>query len=92
MAERGKIMDIMIQVTFLVIAVLAVQKIFGQKLHVYVRYGLWGFVVLRLLIPVNIADSPFSTVSIADAMARQWGGSFHTKMLAVGQAVLENRP
>ena len=80
-------MDIMIQVTFLVIAVLAVQKIFGQKLHVYVRYGLWGVVVLRLLIPVNIADSPFSTVSIADAMARQWGGSFHTKMLAVGQAV-----
>lgn len=53
-------MDVMIQTAFLVIAILAVQKLFGNKLHAYVRYSLWLLVVLRLIIPVNFINSPFS--------------------------------
>ena len=58
-------MGIMIQTAFLVIAILAVQKLLGNKLHAYVRYGLWLLVVLRLLIPVNFIDSPFSMLQVA---------------------------
>ena len=56
---------VMIQTAFLVIAILAVQKLLGNKLHAYVRYGLWLLVALRLLIPVNFIESPFSMLSVA---------------------------
>ncbi|MBD5488789.1 MAG: peptidoglycan DD-metalloendopeptidase family protein [Lachnospiraceae bacterium] len=62
---------VMIQAAFLVIAILAVQKLLGEKLHAYVRYGLWLIVVIRLMIPVNLIQSPFSMLRIADkVMAR----------------------
>ena len=61
-------MDVMIQTAFLVIAILAVQKLFGNKLHAYVRYSLWLLVVLRLIIPVNFIDSPFSMLRFAEAI------------------------
>lgn len=57
-------MGVMIQTAFLVIAILAVQKALGDKLHAYVRYGLWLLVVLRLLIPVNFIDSPLSMLRV----------------------------
>lgn len=64
-------LGVMIQAAFLVIAILAVQKLFGEKLHAYVRYGLWLIVVIRLMIPVNLIQSPFSMLRIADkVMAR----------------------
>ena len=61
-------MDVMIQTAFLVIAILAVQKLFGNKLHAYVRYSLWMLVVVRLIIPVNFIDSPFSMLRFAEAI------------------------
>ncbi|MCH5263971.1 MAG: peptidoglycan DD-metalloendopeptidase family protein [Lachnospiraceae bacterium] len=57
-------MGVMIQTAFLVIAILAVQKALGDKLHAYVRYGLWLLVVLRLLIPVNLINSPLSMLRV----------------------------
>lgn len=57
-------MGVMIQTAFLVIAILAVQKVLDDKLHVYVRYGLWLLVVLRLLIPVNLINSPLSMLRV----------------------------
>ena len=57
---------VMIQTAFLVVAILAVQKLLGNKLHAYVRYGLWLLVALRLLIPVNVIDSPFSMLQVAE--------------------------
>ncbi len=82
-------MDMIIQVTLLVTAILVVQKIFGRSLHVYIRYGLWGLVALRLLLPVNIAGSPFSAVSIADAMTRQYKGNLFDKIVAAEQVAFE---
>ena len=57
-------MGVMIQTAFLVIVILAVQKALGDKLHAYVRYGLWLLVVLRLLIPVNLINSPLSMLRV----------------------------
>lgn len=59
---------VMIQTAFLVIAILAVQKVLGNKLHAYVRYSLWLLVVLRLIIPVNFINSPFSMLQIAETI------------------------
>lgn len=56
---------VMIQTAFLVIAILAVRKVLGSKLHAYVRYGLWLIVALRLLVPVNMIESPLSMLSVA---------------------------
>lgn len=50
----------MIQAAVLVSGILIVRKMFGEKLHAYVRYSLWLLVALRLFIPVNFIDSPFS--------------------------------
>ena len=55
---------VMIQTAFLVIAILAVQKALGDKLHAYVRYGLWLLVALRLMIPANFIDSPLSMLRV----------------------------
>lgn len=63
-------MGVMIQTAFLVIAILAVQRALGDKLHVYVRYGLWLLVVLRLMIPVNLIDSPISMLRVTGEILR----------------------
>lgn len=59
---------VMIQTAFLVIMIIAVQKLLGDKLHAYVRYSLWMLVVLRLIIPVNFIDSSFSILRFAEAI------------------------
>ena len=56
----GVMTGAMIQAAVLVSGILIVRKMFGEKLHAYVRYSLWLLVALRLLIPVNLIDSPFS--------------------------------
>lgn len=65
-------LGIMIQTAVLVTAILAVRKLFGEKLHAYIRYGLWLLVALRLIIPVNFIDSPFSLFRVLETAA---GGS-----------------
>lgn len=63
---------VMIQAAFLVAVILTTEKLFGEKLHAYVRYGLWLIVVLRLMIPVNLIQSPFSILRIADEMTTRY--------------------
>lgn len=60
---------IMLQGAILVIAILVIQTVLGSRLHVYVRYGLWLVVALRLLIPVNLVDSPLSVLRLTERMA-----------------------
>lgn len=62
---------VMIQTALLVSAILVIRKVLGDKLHAYVRYGLWLLVVVRLLIPVNFIDSSFSMLRIAEAAVTQ---------------------
>lgn len=63
---------VMIQTALLVSAILAIRKVLGDKLHAYVRYGLWLFVAARLLLPVNFIDSSFSMLHIAEAAATKF--------------------
>ena len=58
---------IMAQTAVLIVAILAVQKLLGDRLHAYLRYGLWLLVVLRLMLPFNFLDSPLSVLRIAGA-------------------------
>lgn len=70
-------MGIMIQTAILVTAILAVRKLFGERLHAYIRYGLWMLVALRLAVPVNLIDSPFSLLRVTDmAMMRYQEAAF----------------
>lgn len=85
----GAMMGIMIQTAVLVTAILAVRKLFGEKLHVYIRYGLWLPVVLRLLIPVNFIDSPGSVLRVVDAVTGKYAetsyaGGDHSSPLGNG--------
>ena len=52
----------------MVTAVLAIRFIFKNKLSFLILYPLWGLVLLRLLIPVNIIESPVSILNIADTL------------------------
>ena len=58
-----------LQSTILVIAILIVRKALGERLHVYIRYGLWLLVALRLVIPVNLIDSPVSALRLENVLA-----------------------
>lgn len=49
----------------MVIAILAVRFLFKNKLSFLILYPLWGLVLIRLLIPVNIIESPVSIMNIA---------------------------
>lgn len=52
----------------MVIAILAVRFLFKNKLSFLILYPLWGLVLLRLLIPVNIIESPVSIMNIAGTL------------------------
>lgn len=60
---------VMIQTALLVSAIVMIQKALGDKLHVYVRYGLWLLVAVRLLLPVNFINSSFSILRMAKSTA-----------------------
>lgn len=61
-------MGTMIQTAVLVAAILVVRNAFREKLHAYIRYGLWLLVALRLVIPVNLVDSPLSVLRLENAL------------------------
>lgn len=83
-------MGVMIQAAFLVMIVLVVRKVFGTKLHVYVRYGLWLIVALRLLVPVNLMNSPFSMLRVTGIVAERLtqDGLKETEQEEAGQALI----
>lgn len=64
----------MIQSAFLIVMILALRKAAGKKIDVYVRYGMWLVVALRLLVPFNIGTSPFSVLSLTERItdAGEW--------------------
>ena len=60
----------MMQTAFLVTAVLVVRRLFGERLHPYIRYSLWLLVALRLFLPVNVFHSPVSIPGGVEQAAR----------------------
>ncbi|MBQ7638518.1 MAG: hypothetical protein IJS90_06435 [Clostridia bacterium] len=59
----------------LIIAVLVLRAVFRKKLSAGVRFALWGIVLIRLLIPFNIADSRFSVVNLVNKVT----GPYYTE-------------
>ena len=43
---------------FLILAVIALRAAFGKRMGAGLRYALWGLVLLRLLVPVQLFTSP----------------------------------
>lgn len=79
----------------LILAVLAVRAIFGKKLGAGLRYALWTLVVLRLLIPGTVFQSP---ISVKSAVTRTEIGAnieavkeFSSVMQSGTEAVAEHR-
>ena len=80
-------MGVMMQTALLVSAILVIQKALADKLHAYVRYGLWLLVVVRLLLPMNLIDSPFSILRIAETAAiRHERGTNDNVGISAGQS------
>lgn len=44
----------------LIVAVIAIRAVFGKRMSAGLRYALWGLVLLRLLIPGTVFQSPVS--------------------------------
>ena len=64
--------EIFIQVTVLILAVFTVRKLVGTKMHVYIRYGLWLVVALRLIFPVNVAESSISFLNVYERIIAEY--------------------
>lgn len=52
----------------MIMAVLAIRFFFKNKLSFLILYPLWGLVLLRLLLPVNIIESPISIINLTDTL------------------------
>lgn len=57
-----------ITLALMVTAILAVRFLFKNKASFLILYPLWGLVLLRLLIPVNIIESPISIMNITNTL------------------------
>lgn len=53
----------------LIVVILLIRKLFGEKLAPGVQYGLWLLVLVRLLIPVSFGGSAYSLAALADRAA-----------------------
>lgn len=50
----------------LIVVILLIRKLFGEKLSPGVQYVLWILVLLRLLVPVSFGKSSYSLAALAD--------------------------
>lgn len=60
--------DVLITSTVLILAVLLIRWLLRKTLSRRIQYGLWGLVLLRLLLPFHFSDTGFSVLSAADTL------------------------
>lgn len=60
--------DVLITSTVLILAVLLIRWLLRKALSRRIQYGLWGLVLLRLLLPFHFSDTGFSVLSAADTL------------------------
>lgn len=63
-------MEWMLSATVLLLAVMLIRCLLGQKLGARLRYGLWLLVLARLLLPFSIGHSAVSPANFANRAAR----------------------
>ncbi len=59
----------------LIVVILLIRRLFGERLTPGLQYGLWIFVAVRLLVPVNFFYSEYSMPELMDKMATAVYGS-----------------
>lgn len=55
----------------LILALLLVRRVFREKISRRVQYALWGLVLLRLLVPVQLPAADFSVLSVSAPVRTQ---------------------
>ena len=50
----------------LILALLVLRRVFRKRISRRVQYALWGLVLLRLLVPVNLPAADFSVLSVSE--------------------------
>ena len=60
--------EILITSSVLILALLALRRVFQKTLSRRVQYALWGLVLLRLLIPASLPAADFSLLTAAKPM------------------------
>ncbi|MBD5162314.1 MAG: M56 family metallopeptidase [Oscillibacter sp.] len=58
--------EILLTSSVLILALLALRRIFREKISRRVQYALWGLVLVRLLIPVSLPALDFSVLTMAE--------------------------
>ena len=61
--------EILITSSALILALLALRRLFRRTLSRRAQYALWGLVLLRLLVPVNLPAAGFSLLTAAKPAA-----------------------
>ena len=67
--------EILITSSVLILALLALRKLFRTSLSRRVQYALWGLVLLRLLVPVSLPAAEFSVLSAAGPVLSELDGA-----------------
>lgn len=63
--------EVLLTSSALILALLAVRKVFRKKISRRVQYALWALVLLRLLIPANLPAVNFSLLSVSEPARAQ---------------------
>lgn len=62
--------EILLTSSALILALLALRRLFRRTLSRRVQYALWGLVLLRLLVPVSLPAADFSLLTAAEPVVR----------------------
>lgn len=63
--------EVLLTSSALILALLAVRKVFREKISRRVQYALWGLALLRLLVPANLPAVNFSLLSVSEPARTQ---------------------
>lgn len=63
--------EVLLTSSALILALLAVRRVFREKISRRVQYALWGLALLRLLIPANLPAVNFSLLSVSQPARAQ---------------------
>ena len=86
--------EILLTSSVLIAALLVLRKAFQKTISRRVQYALWGLVVLRLLVPVNLPALHYNVLTAAEPVQTQVAARLErqTVALPVERAPLDQHP
>ena len=58
--------EVLLTSSALILALLVLRRVFRKRISRRVQYALWGLVLVRLLVPVNLPAADFSVLSVSE--------------------------